>query len=226
MAKSQLLSLVAAGLLALHGTVRAQVSPDPTTTPESTSTPTSEPDWDYVPEVAAPEPIFLFNVTFDEYAEKYSEVHNITIEQFWQDFTDTQTEPAVEIDTSESDTEVKKRDVVGGESNNDRLTKEMMEPLHQICHESGSAYRAKSGSCKSDTIRAINCGRQGLAGGIRKLSSCPKNQVCFPFRAHNADDVINDFPVCGLRERTDSSAVDPSTHRPKFSGKWTPEDPG
>lgn len=218
--KAKLLYFFLTGLLTSQGGVKAQ---DTTATPTPTFADGPRIDATDAPTYTDIEPIILFNATFDEFVEQYTNFSNIDQDVFWQNFTDTLVEGEVVNATSVSDEDslavIERRDVVGGENNNDALANRMLQALHALCQENfESDVRAESGSCKSDGTRRIEC--NNLAKNKRRilLINCGPGNECVEFRGHNFDDIILDFPTCGLVEDASNPTGDG-----RYSGQWHPE---
>nr|ALQ80802.1 secreted in xylem 1 [Fusarium oxysporum f. sp. cubense] len=118
-----------------------------------------------------------------------------------------------------------KRDPVGGEAHNNRVTNDMLQALHDLCVEAyGTGWRAISGSCQDQATRRIYCGNPNVAGSRRMTTrACPSGQQCTTFEAVNYRSVRNIFPVCGPRiEVTERHDIGIHT---EWDGIWYPESP-
>nr|QQY97447.1 secreted in the xylem 1b [Fusarium oxysporum f. sp. physali]QQY97463.1 secreted in the xylem 1b [Fusarium oxysporum f. sp. physali]QQY97479.1 secreted in the xylem 1b [Fusarium oxysporum f. sp. physali] len=196
----------------------------------------------YAQEAAVREPQIFFNLTYTEYLDKVAASHgspsdksdlprNDTMSSFPGNETDdgVQTETGSSLSRRGHIVNLRKREPVGEESRNDRVTQDMLQALHDLCVENfGTGYRAVSGMCVPGrrATRSFECGTPGVRGGDRAMTrACPKDQECTTFQAYNYRNGKRQvtFPVCGhkieVKERHDIG-IDT-----EWDGSWFPEKP-
>ncbi|KAK2468199.1 hypothetical protein H9L39_19845 [Fusarium oxysporum f. sp. albedinis] len=189
----------------------------------------------YAQEAAVQEPQIFFNLTYTEYLDKVAGSHGSsqTSDLPWNDTMSGF--PGNETGSSLSRrgriVNLGKRDPVGGESFNDRVTNDMLQALHGLCVENfGTGFRATSGYCRANrrASRELQCAHPGTTGAGSMTRACPTNQECTTFVAHNfrSQSPTSDkstFPVCGPRIEV-KERHDIGIHT-EWDGIWYPESP-
>jgi hypothetical protein len=92
-------------------------------------------------------------------------------------------------------TTLHKRDPFGGEIENDDLTNEILNNLHQLCADKQEGYRASSGTCHANN-RKILCRMPGVSGQLQVSKTCGVGWACLEIYAHNFDSAVVKFPQC------------------------------
>ncbi|TXB97257.1 hypothetical protein FocTR4_00012230 [Fusarium oxysporum f. sp. cubense] len=181
----------------------------------------------YAQEAAVQEPQVFFNLTYDEYLDKVAASSG---DDTMSSLPSNETYDSVQTETSSSLSRrgrvfnLGKREPVGGETQNDQVTNDMLQALHGLCVEKyGTGWRAVSGICRGRT-RDINCGNPDIPGSGRRTSrNCPEHWECTTFQAVNFRDRRATFPVCGprieVKERHDQG------RHTEWEGVWYPESP-
>ncbi|KAH7460592.1 hypothetical protein FOMA001_g19576 [Fusarium oxysporum f. sp. matthiolae] len=190
----------------------------------------------YAQEAAVREPQIFFNLTYAEYLDKVASSSGSVPDNSDLPWDDTMislpwngTDDGVQTETGSSLSRrgrifiLGKREPVGGETRNDRLTNDMLQALHGLCVENyGTGWRAASGTCIGRR-RFINCGRPGVSGDNQMTRVCPKGQECTTFQAVNFRSNRAHFPVCGPRIEV-AERHDIGRHT-EWDGTWYPESP-
>ncbi|KAM5528325.1 secreted in xylem 1 protein [Fusarium oxysporum f. sp. phaseoli] len=189
-------------------------------------------------EAAVPEPQIFFNLTYTEYLDKVAAASGRsppdTSDLPWDDtmssLLSNGTDDGVQTETGSSLSRrgrivnLGKREPVGGETQNDAVTNDMLQALHGHCVDSfGTGWRAASGSCTGQR-RRINCGKPGVIGSDGTVyKDCPKDFECTTFQAVNFRNRRATFPLCGPRIKVvDKHDIGRHT---EWEGTWYPEPP-
>nr|QID05166.1 secreted in xylem 1 [Fusarium oxysporum f. sp. sesami] len=191
----------------------------------------------YAQEAAVQEPQIYFNLTYTEHLEKVALANGRSSPDTdvpWEDTSDipwTETDDVVPIETGSSlsrrghNIKLGKREPVGGETRNDRVTNDMLQALHDLCVQKlGPGHRASSGRCRGEKYKIVECGKPMEQGRLGYATAdCAEHEICTTFEAINFRGNRAHFPVCGPRIRV-ADRVDVGRHT-EWEGTWYPESP-